>query len=252
MSEGMGAARIPHLAGRGCRTTSHERYGPAVDSSWIKVGAVFRWVHDERPARILVHDGATVMYDAWWPHLDAWGLADLDKARRVAVSYYVTPTSTLLAKADFLRYEPLTTDEESLHRPDLPFAVVRRPGASWPAVEPDVTAFAAAFGTNPFLLTVPEVYLCAFGPSGGSKRAVRISAEDKVRFTASELMRKAAELQMPNLGNRLTVDGVGVYRQGLHRGRPCFYLWGTASRGETHLAEFEHSRADSCSDTAHD
>jgi hypothetical protein len=213
-----------------------------VGASWVKVGAVFRWANDERPGRVLVDDGAVVMYDAWWPHLDAWGLADLNEARRGAVGYFVTFTPTLLAKAEFLRDEPLTADEESLHRPDLPFAVVRRPDLAWPTTEPDVTAFAAAFSTGTFALTVPEVFLRAFGPGGASKRAVRVSADDKAGFTVADLMRKAARVQMEHLGHRRTVDGVGVYRDGLHRGRPSFYLWGAASRLETHIAEFERRR----------
>lgn len=173
------------------------------------------------------------MYDAWWPHLDVWGLADLGKARRGAVYYHATPASTLLEKAGFLRYEPLTADEESLHRPDLPFAVLRQPGVVWPMAESDLPVFAAAFGENTVLPAVPEAYLCAFGPNGGSKRPVRIRAEDTAGFTAAELMLKAAELQMPHLSTRRTVEGVGVYRSGLHRGRPCFYLWGAASLVET-------------------
>jgi hypothetical protein len=83
-----------------------------------------------------------------------WLVAILSAAQH-AVSYYVTLTSTLLAKADFLRHEPLTADEVSLHRPDLPFAVVRRPDAAWPTVRPDVTTFVAAFGTTA-VLTAPE------------------------------------------------------------------------------------------------
>ncbi|SNY29875.1 hypothetical protein SAMN05421748_103318 [Paractinoplanes atraurantiacus] len=41
-------------------------------------------------------------------------------------------------------------------------------------------------------------------------KAVRISADDKTRTTSAELMRKAAELQMPHLRNRSIVQGVGV------------------------------------------
>jgi hypothetical protein len=75
----------------------------------------------------------------------------------------------------------------------------------------DVAAFAAAFGTAA-VLTAHEFYLCAFGPSGGSKGAVRVSADDNSRVTGAELMRKAAAVQMPHLGNRPIVEGAGVSR----------------------------------------
>lgn len=198
--------------------------------SSINVGTVFRWAHDERPARVLVRDDDIVMYDSWWPHLDTWGHADLRKARRGAISYYVTFASTVLAKADYLRDEPLTAEEETLHRPDLPFAVVCRPGISWPATEADLTAFTAAFAAEDVAVAAPDVYLEPFGPSGGFRRAIRVSADDKTRFSAAELLRKAAEAQMPNLRGRTAVGGVGIYRSGLRSGCPSFYLWGATSR----------------------
>ncbi|BCJ46464.1 hypothetical protein GCM10010168_61030 [Actinoplanes ianthinogenes] len=198
--------------------------------SSIKAGTVFRWAHDERPARVLVHADEIVMYDSWWPHLNAWGHANLREARRGATSYYATSASTVLAKANYLRDEPLTDEEEALHRPDLPFAVVRRPEISWPASAADLSGFIAAFETEDFALAAPDVCLEPFGPGGGTKRAIRVSADDKTRLPAAELLRKAAELQMPNLRDRSVVEGVGIYRSGLYGGRPSFYLWGAASK----------------------
>ena len=48
-----------------------------MEPSQFDLGAVFRWAHDDRPMRILMHDDEVVMYDAWWPHLEAWGMTDL-------------------------------------------------------------------------------------------------------------------------------------------------------------------------------
>jgi hypothetical protein len=113
----------------------------------------------------------------------------------------------------------------------LPFAVARRPGLSWPATEADLNAFAAAFETTEdSALAAPDICLKPFGPSGGSKRAIRVSAHDETRLSTAELLRKAAELQMPNLRDRSVVEGVGIYRSGLYGGRPSFYLWGAASK----------------------
>jgi hypothetical protein len=221
---------------------SARRYGLSVDSSWITVGAVFRLPHDERPDRVLVHADGVVMYDYWLPHRDAWNMADLAEVRRKTVTYYLTTSSGLSAKADHLRNEPLTAEEAALHRPDLPFAAVQQDGLDWPSSEARVTTFAAEFQPDIVALDTPEIYLSPFGAKGGSQRHVRIDADDKARFTARELMRKAAELQAPRLGPRPVVDGVGIYRSGLHRGRPSFYLWGAVSRLETHLAAFARSQ----------
>ncbi|ORV54597.1 hypothetical protein AWC05_18605 [Mycobacterium florentinum] len=43
------------------------RYAARLDPSKIELGAVFRFPHDDRPNRVLRHDGDIVMYDVWWP-----------------------------------------------------------------------------------------------------------------------------------------------------------------------------------------
>ncbi|HEY0227951.1 MAG TPA: hypothetical protein VGC05_16525 [Mycobacterium sp.] len=69
-----------------------------MESSEIRPGAVFRFAHDDRPQRVLLCGSDAVMYDAWWPHLDGWGLADLDAIKRKRIAYYVTTASTLAEK----------------------------------------------------------------------------------------------------------------------------------------------------------
>jgi len=38
-----------------------------MDASEIRLGAVFRFPHDDRPNRVILRDDDVVMYDVWWP-----------------------------------------------------------------------------------------------------------------------------------------------------------------------------------------
>ena len=43
----------------------------------IELGGVFQFNHDERPIRVIAFDDNVVMYDAWWSHMNSWGMAKL-------------------------------------------------------------------------------------------------------------------------------------------------------------------------------
>lgn len=204
----------------------------------VDVGDVYRWPHDDRPIRVLVSDGDVVMYDAWWPHLEAWGLANLQEIRRLRISYYVSTVSPLLEKATFLRAEPLTDDEIALHRPDLPFCLDAHANQN---ADVDVDATVAA----------AEIVLHPYGPRGGQKAGVRVKADDGIAFTAGELRRKAVAVQAASIGatSRSGVDEVaaiqriGIYRSGLQRGVPSYYLWSGESRLHAQIATADRERA---------
>jgi hypothetical protein len=195
-----------------------------MDVSKIEPGAVFRFPHDDRPNRVLFHDSDVVMYDAWWPHLDSWGLADLKAIKRKRISYYITTVSTVLEKATYLRSDPLSAGERAVHRPDLPFAAVQDPVISWSSENT-----ARLTGTRSQLNT-SRIYLEPFGPRGATKAGVRVVADNGSSFTAEELFRKAQVAQARHLSDVMPVSGVGIYRSGLQRGLPAFYLWGSLSR----------------------
>ncbi len=185
--------------------------------------------------RVLVHDGDVVMYDAWWPDLGDWGLADLGSIKRRRVSYYVVATRVLAEKAAYLRAAPLTAHELSVHRPDLPFAALQEPGLSWTTEPPSATTPPPGPGEVDgdgarVALHVGEIYLCPFGPQGGSKAGTRVKAANGQAFTVAELLRIAATVQASQAGDLPPVQGVGVYREGLQRGLPAYYLWGAESR----------------------
>jgi hypothetical protein len=201
-----------------------------MDTSEIEPGAVFRFPHDDRPNRVLLHDNDVVMYDAWWPHLDGWGLADLGAIKRQRISYYVTTVSTVLERARFLRLDPLSADEWAVHRPDLPFAAVRDTALTWSSENTGRLAEARSG------LDAPRIYLLPFGPGGGTKAGVGVVADNGSSFTAGELFRKAQTVQARHVNDLMPVAGVGIYRSGLQRGLPAFYLWGSVSRLHQPLA----------------
>jgi hypothetical protein len=195
-----------------------------VDLSQLEPGTVFRFPHDERPLRVLVHDSNIVMYDCWWPHLDGWGLADLEQIKRKRITYYVTAASTVADQAALVRSDPLSDDERTVHRPDLPFVAVQATDLTWSSGDP------ARLVAADSRLQVPQLYLLPFGPGGGTKPGIRVSADNGSFFTTDELLRKARAVQAEHLNKATAVDGIGIYRSGLQRGLPAFYLWGAESR----------------------
>jgi hypothetical protein len=225
-----------------------------MEAARIEAGAVLRWtydaqqswrVRDDRPFRVLVYDSGVVMYDAWWPHLGNWGLANLGEVKKRRVSYYVVTASTLMQKATFARSEPLTEAEFSLYRPDLPFAAVQCQVLSWPAEAPESAEAAArswrsAGCPEAGTLAASEVYLQPFGPKGGGRTGVRVKADNGASFGWAELVWKASVLQAPFIRAGASAQGLGIYRSGLNRGIPAYYLWGSRSRMHDEIASHAH------------
>lgn len=146
-----------------------------------------------------------------------------DEIKRKRISYYVTTVSTLLEKATLLRSDPLSTDERTVHRSDLPFVVAQDMAITW-------ASNAVGLGETRSNLKASAIYLLPFGPGGGTKSGVRVAADNGSSFSAEELFGKAQAVQTQHLGDPILVTGVGIYRSGLQRGLPAFYLWGAVSR----------------------
>jgi hypothetical protein len=206
-----------------------ERTLPIVEASELELGSVFIFSDEPEPSRVLFVNHDVVMYDAWWSHRSDWGMADISKVRRGAWSYYITERSIVLERAAYVRTEPLSAKEAAIHRPDLPFAIGQGFAASWSSVR---TEAEDAFADN--VVAVARVYLTPYGPKGGDKRSVLVEADNGSSFTIAELMRKAFAAQAPYVGDEMPTAGVGVYRLGLRRGVPSYYLWGAESRLHQH------------------
>lgn len=188
--------------------------------------------------RVLIHDHDVAMYDVWWPHLGEWGLSNIGEAKRRRIDYYVTTISSLASRASYLRTDPLTDEEFKFHRPDLPFAIGRCLEMQWAEsvaetkqelVERLRTAGCLNHGGET-RVTASDLYLYPFGPKGGQKKPARVKSDDGVAFTIEELIWKAARAQAEVIDGALPTEGVGIYRAGLQRGVPSYYLWGAESK----------------------
>jgi len=210
-----------------------------MEASELELGSVFRFPSPNatEPNRVLFMDSDVVMYDAWWSHLGSWGMADLAEVKRGVWNYYVTFVSTVLEQAEYVRTEPLSSAEAALHRPDLPFAIGQNAASSWSSEQ--TTAAAGAWNASGGdAIAVAQVYLSPFGPQGGQRRAIRVQADNGSSFTTGELIRKAAVVQAPHIKDEGPTTGIGVYRAGLRRGIPSYYLWGAESAGHQHAREY--------------
>jgi hypothetical protein len=106
--------------------------------------------------------------------------------------------------------------------PDLPFTAVRDASLTWSSENPGALETQSG-------LEASAIYLLPFGPRGGTKTGVRVAADNGSSFPTEELFHKAQAVQTAHLGAGMPA-GVGIYRSGLQRGLPAYYLWGSASR----------------------
>ena len=91
------------------------------------LGAVFEIESNPYAMRVIAFDDAEVMYDVWWPHKEAWGMARL----LGGVTCYRLRRDYVEANARYIRTDPLSEAELRVHRPELPFAVAQRKEISW-------------------------------------------------------------------------------------------------------------------------
>jgi hypothetical protein len=208
----------------------------SMSSSDLHIGAVFQTEWDSRPIRVIAFDEEQVMYDCWWPHIPGWGIESLNRD----ITYYRTPTCLLLSKSKYLRTEEYTEAELSIHRPDLPFGFAQFANLEWPSMCPatpvefpcSAAASTDSRSSKP-VLDAAKIYLQPFGPKGSSKPGIVLEAEKASGFTMMEVLWHAAQLQSPFLREIKVTTGIGIYRSGIRRKLPSYYIWGAKSRMET-------------------
>jgi hypothetical protein len=200
-----------------------------MNSQQIDLGNVYQMESQPNPVRVVAFDDHVVLYDTWWPHKGAWAMAKLVGA----FTYYRMTRTHFERHSRLLRTDSLSELELSVHRPDLPFAFVQSTALSWyePWSEGDLVANCSSPPGAP-LLNAPTVFLVPFGPRNSVKPPVQIHAENGRFFTGVELLRAAQAEQAPFVGEVRLTKGVGIYRSGIKKRLPSFYLWGAISKHE--------------------
>lgn len=193
----------------------------------MKAGEVRVTAWDGRKVRVLCADDVEVLYDAWWPHAQRWGIQRLD----ARAHYYRVPTSVMAESSELVGDEPLSDAEHAVHRPDLPLRLLRKLGWRFgPEACSDRARFAEAVRARGVglpegrVLDAPSVVLVPRGPRGALLRGERIDADDEEAFGALELLFEAHRVQSKHA--RESSDGAGIYRLGCAAGLPSFYLAG--------------------------
>jgi hypothetical protein len=179
-------------------------------------GDVLQVTWDDRPIRVLMADDAEAFYDAHLPEV-GWNLA----RARTAI-YYRTTTSLLQSSAERIRSDPLSKQEREKHRPDLPMRLFRsrkadwhKPLREWPNIDADLK------------IGCERLALIPYGPKGAPLKPVVVKAADGRAFSGAELLAAAHEVQTAEC---TAIEGAGLYRSGISRGIPSYYLWGATDQ----------------------
>ena len=194
------------------------------------IGSVIKNPSYQGSMRVLACDEVEVLYDTWWEHAQSWSM----KSLRRSASYLRIPTKHLLENTEILRIEPLTGEENAVHRPDLPLRLLRSTQARWSNADyPNSEALVDSLDRLPadldlasdeIVLDLPSIALRAYGPMLGAKKAVLVHAENGRGFTAPELYWQANRLQAPFF--EYVEEGIGLYRGGFFKKTPMYYTWG--------------------------
>ena len=192
-----------------------------MSTSTITLGAVFQSDWSQEPVRVIAFDAHVVMYDTWWSHRGAWGMSKL----LGNYSYYRLQRSYFEEHVSLLRVDPFSEKEALVHRPDLPFAFGVCQSLSWYEKWPD-----SVRAENEETLQTPAIYLAPFGPRDSSKSAVLVQAANGLSFSEAELLLAAKSIQEPHIRELRLTSGVGIYRSGIQKRLPSYYLWGSKSR----------------------
>lgn len=196
------------------------------------LGVVFEIESSPYVMRVVAFDDAEVMYDVWWPHREAWGMGRL----LGNFTYCRLPRRYVETNAKYIRTDSLSEMELRVHRPDLPFAVAQRNDVSWY----ESSWQEGILETAP-TVAVSTIYLAPFGPRDSAKPAVLLAADDGEAFTEAELLTKARLLQSPFLGDVRLTEGVGIYRAGIKKRVPSYYIWGKRSRANSPSTALSYS-----------
>jgi len=194
-------------------------------------GGVYKTILSDDPVRVLAFDDIDVFYDVYWSSLNKWTFSSSLKRRG---TYYRTSPGIFLKSAIFLREQPLTKDEFTVFRPDLPFRLCRNKEIAWTdkafQTLNDYKNYALQYGvalSDKIVLPIPSTTLEPFGARGRitSLRSTLVTSTNSNGFTAIELLWLANNIQAEH-AKHIVDKGVGIYRSGHEKKVPSYYIWG--------------------------
>ncbi len=186
-----------------------------MDLAGLELGSVYQPDWDKRPFRIIGLDEHEVFYDCQWEHDGQWTFTG--NFKRTCI-FYRMPTAMFAKRSQRIGDMPLTPEELTAFRPDLPMRLGRSQSLSWNTTwDMDATALA---GTDQAIAT-DTLVLVPYGPKGGLKSGVVVkSAVGELRV--GDLMLEAKRIQEST--NVATSNGVGLYRLGWQKRLPSYYI----------------------------
>ncbi len=180
----------------------------------LALGGVYQPDWDKRPLRIIGLDEHEVFYDCEWSD-GQWTFSG--NFKRTCIFYRV-PTALFATRSQRIGDLPLTPEEWNAFRPDLPMRLGRSKDLSWNTPWDRSSAERAA---NDERIPCDAVVLVPYGPKGGSKSGVVVTATDGGLMVA-DLMLEAKRIQEAT--NPGTSNGVGLYRLGWQKRLPSYYI----------------------------
>ena len=179
----------------------------------LETGGVLHVDWDERLLRVMMTDPIETFYDVLSPSGRGWGL---ERAR--TATYYRIETEFLARRSSRVRSESLTEKERTKHRPDLPMRLLQSKTVCWS----DQTHYGPSVKRD-ICVNTSTIALIPFGAKGAPQKPRYFESLNGTQFTGVELLNLAKGAQETSSPE---VSGIGMYRSGICRGVPSYYLWG--------------------------
>jgi len=131
----------------------------------------------------------------------------------------------------FVGRKELSDEERNWLRPELPLFFGRSKLLSWKTIS-KFSDYRALFDYDQEFkkqLSFDTLFIETYGPRGGGKKVAQIKSSESGQLTVAEVVWQSARFQMAAFEDDRY--GVGIYRLGIHKGYPLFYLFGNYDRG---------------------
>ncbi|MBS1502026.1 MAG: hypothetical protein JST32_08200 [Bacteroidetes bacterium] len=191
-----------------------------VANNSLTLGGLYSTKYSDKPSRIIGFDNAEVFYDAQWSD-NSWTFSGSFKRKKVA--FYRMPLKIFITYSNKIGVLPLTSEELSFFRPDLPMRAIRTKKLDWNDLPiHDYNTFEKYVLENldkdfqNQVIRTNQIVLVPTGKKGGWKKGLFISADNSSYFTATELLLKAKEIQENQ--HKKKSNGIGIYRLGFENG----------------------------------